>query len=95
MASLQALRRWLPGIDRRFESGLGAKMPQLTIGKIEKTAATYADPSGGSLVADCYTITVSDDQGTVGVISLFDRSKAIAAREAIAWAVAEGDLKRV
>jgi hypothetical protein len=45
-------------------------------------------------VVDCYTITVSDDKGTVGVISLFDRSKAIAAREAIAWAVSEGDWKR-
>jgi hypothetical protein len=65
------------------------------VGKIEKTSATLADPSGGNLVADCYTIIVSDDQGAVGKISLFDRSKAIAAREAIAWAVTEGDWTRL
>jgi hypothetical protein len=70
-------------------------MSQLKVGKVEKTSATYTDPSGGSLTADCYTITVSDDLGAVGKISLFDRSKAVAAREAIAWAVTEGHWTRL
>jgi hypothetical protein len=65
------------------------------VGKIENTSATLVDPSGGSLVADCYTITISDDRGPVGRIDLFDRSKAVAAREAIAWAVTEGAWTRL